>query len=469
MAAIVTGKVIAVVIGLVSIALITRALGPEGYGAYRTILTFVSFVSIGSDLGLQTVALRELGRPGRDHGRLMGAALLLRLLISVAVLTTGGLIGLWMPYDAEITRGILVAAPYYVCFQAAMMLQSVFQRHLRQGMQAISETVGGLVMLGLVWVALQAEAGVVPMVAAMLGGGIIQLAIAWPLARRLQPFKLVVDKAIWKELLVTGLPIAGSRVILTTILRGDVLLLSLLATDAAVGLYGVPSKMFEILITLAVLFNGMLMPMLVTSLAEKRMGEASVTAGHALTAMVIFGGGVIAVFGAFPAEMLFVVAGPDFAAAAHAMTIVAVAIAANAMAQVYRHILTAMDNQRHAFLVDCVGLVVALVAYFTLIPLYSYLGAAIGTALTEATLCVGLMIAVTRAGLRPPVLMALVKTVLVTALTTAAMIGSARLGLPWPLALVGGGILFLGLVVAGGIAPPAYLNAMLKRKKPSVA
>jgi hypothetical protein len=39
MAAIVAGKVIAVVIGLVSIALITRALGPDGYGAYRTILT----------------------------------------------------------------------------------------------------------------------------------------------------------------------------------------------------------------------------------------------------------------------------------------------------------------------------------------------------------------------------------------------------------------------------------------------
>jgi O-antigen/teichoic acid export membrane protein len=465
MAAIVAGKVIAVVIGLVSIALITRALGPDGYGAYRTILTFTSFVSIGSDLGLQLVVLRELGRPGRDHGRLMGAALLLRLLISSLVLGTGALLSLLMPYEHEIVRGIMVAAPYYVTFQAAMVLQTVFQRHLRQGLQAISETVGGLVMLGLVWLALQADAGVVPMVAAMLGGGIVQLIVAWPLARRLQPFRLAVDLEIWREMVKIGLPIAGSRVILSTILRGDILLLSLLATDMAVGLYGVPSKMFEILVTLAVLFNGMLMPMLVTSLAQKDLSSAEVTAGHALTAMLVFGGGVIAVFAAFPAEVLTVVAGAEFAPAAPALTLVGLAIASNAVAQVYRHILTAMDLQRQAFLMDCIGLAVALIAYFTLIPIYSYLGAAIGTALTETTLCLGLLVAVARSGLRPPLLVALVKTVLVTAASVAAMIGMARLGLFWPLAMVMGGFLFLALVVVTGIAPPAYLQAMFKRKK----
>jgi O-antigen/teichoic acid export membrane protein len=347
-----------------------------------------------------------------------------------------------------------VAAPYYVTFQAAMVLQTVFQRHLRQGLQAISETVGGLVMLGLVWLALQADAGVVPMVAAMLGGGIVQLIVAWPLARRLQPFRLAVDLEIWREMVKIGLPIAGSRVILSTILRGDILLLSLLATDMAVGLYGVPSKMFEILVTLAVLFNGMLMPMLVTSLAQKDLSSAEVTAGHALTAMLVFGGGVIAVFAAFPAEVLTVVAGAEFAPAA-----------SNAVAQVYRHILTAMDLQRQAFLMDCIGLAVALIAYFTLIPIYSYLGAAIGTALTETTLCLGLLVAVARSGLRPPLLVALVKTVLVTAASVAAMIGMARLGLFWPLAMVMGGFLFLALVVVTGIAPPAYLQAMFKRKK----
>jgi O-antigen/teichoic acid export membrane protein len=320
-------------------------------------------------------------------------------------------------------------------------------------------------MLGLVWLALQADAGVVPMVAAMLGGGIVQLIVAWPLARRLQPFRLAVDLEIWREMVKIGLPIAGSRVILSTILRGDILLLSLLATDMAVGLYGVPSKMFEILVTLAVLFNGMLMPMLVTSLAQKDLSSAEVTAGHALTAMLVFGGGVIAVFAAFPAEVLTVVAGAEFAPAAPALTLVGLAIASNAVAQVYRHILTAMDLQRQAFLMDCIGLAVALIAYFTLIPIYSYLGAAIGTALTETTLCLGLLVAVARSGLRPPLLVALVKTVLVTAASVAAMIGMARLGLFWPLAMVMGGFLFLALVVVTGIAPPAYLQAMFKRKK----
>lgn len=465
MAAIVVGKVIAVIVGLASVALITRALGPDGYGEYRTILTFISFVSIGSDLGLQLVVLRELGRPGRDHERLMSAAMLLRLIISIAVLCTGALFALLMPYNDEVVRGIMVAAPYYITFQSAMMLQTIFQRHLRQGLQAISETVGGVVMLGLVWLALRQDAGVVAMVGAMLGGGLVQLAVAWPLARRLQRFRLAVDLPIWKELMVTGLPLAGSRVILTIILRGDVLLLSLLATDVAVGLYGVPSKMFEILVTLAVLFNGMLMPMLVTSLALEDRTSANMTAGHAATAMLIFGGGVVAVFAAFPAQVLVIVAGADFAAAAHALSIVAFAIAANALAQVYRHMLTAMDRQRDALVVDVVGLTVAMVSYFTLIPLYSYLGAAIGTAITETTLCIGLLLAIWRLGLRPPILGALLKMTAVTILSTLAMIGMTRYGIPWLIAMILGGILFFALVVLTRTAPPAYLNAILRRKK----
>jgi O-antigen/teichoic acid export membrane protein len=303
------------------------------------------------------------------------------------------------------------------------------------------------------------------MVGAMLGGGLVQLVVAWPLARRLQRFRLKVDLPIWRELLTTGLPLAGSRVILTIILRGDVLLLSLLATDVAVGLYGVPSKMFEILATLAVLFNGMLMPMLVTSLAMEDRATANMTAGHALTAMMIFGGGVVAVFAAFPAEVLVVVAGTDFAVAAHALTLVAIAIAANAVAQVYRHMLTAMDRQRDALVVDMVGLAIALASYFTLIPIYSYLGAAIGTAITETSLCIGLLIAVRRLGFRPPVMMALLKVIAVSIATSAAMIAAAGQGLLWPIAMMGGGVLFLGLLVVTGTAPPAYLNALLKRKK----
>jgi O-antigen/teichoic acid export membrane protein len=265
---------------------------------------------------------------------------------------------------------------------------------------------------------------------------------------------------------VTGLPLAGSRVILTVILRGDVLLLSLLATDVAVGLYGVPSKMFEILSTLAVLFNGMLMPMLVTALERDDKITTDSTAGHAFTAMLVFGAGVIAVFAAFPAEVLTIVAGPAFAAAAHALTLIAVAIAANAVAQVARHMLTAMNRQRDALVVDSVGFAVALTSYFTLIPLYSYLGAAIGTAVTETTLCVGLLLAVRRLGFRPPLLASVIKLVGICIATTFVMLALARFGIAWPLAMVVGGILFFGLVVATGAAPPAYVNALLKRKKP---
>ena len=95
--AMVIGKMAAVVIGLATISLLTRYLGPEGYGHYRTVLTVLAVAAICSDLGLQMVVLREVSRPDQDAGHVLGSALALRMILTGLAVILGGLAALAMP------------------------------------------------------------------------------------------------------------------------------------------------------------------------------------------------------------------------------------------------------------------------------------------------------------------------------------------------------------------------------------
>ena len=70
---------------------------------------------------------------------------------------------------------------------------------------------------------------------------------------------------LWRQYLIAGLPLAGSQILGMAMLRGDSLLLSLFQPAAAVGLYGVPAKLFEITTSVPYMLAGLMMPALTAS------------------------------------------------------------------------------------------------------------------------------------------------------------------------------------------------------------
>ena len=65
----VAGKAVTLAIGLASIAIITRYLGPEDYGKYTLALTYMQLFAVLADVGLFTIVVREISRdPSRPSG-----------------------------------------------------------------------------------------------------------------------------------------------------------------------------------------------------------------------------------------------------------------------------------------------------------------------------------------------------------------------------------------------------------------
>ena len=65
------GKLIATVLGLFSLALITRYLGQVGFGQYTTIYTFLTFFAVIADLGLTLITVQMISGEKESENKIL--------------------------------------------------------------------------------------------------------------------------------------------------------------------------------------------------------------------------------------------------------------------------------------------------------------------------------------------------------------------------------------------------------------
>jgi len=463
MAAIVSGKAMTAVAGLLTIMVLTRHLGPTEFGYYRTVLTYCAFAAVLADCGLYMINLREMSRPGADPGRVAGNALALRFVSTGSILVVAAVVAWGTPYDLTVKWGVMIGAVIYTCLQASDFLVSIFQSVLKQGRNAVAEVVGAVATLAVVWVLATTRAGALPMLGATLLGAALALGISWRLAYRLVPFRPSFDRAIWRQFLIAGLPIAGAQILGMAMLRGDSLLLSFYQPARDVGLYGVPSKLFELATSIPYQFAGLMMPAL-TAGARAGRQEFGTALRNAVDVGAVYGVGVILVLAWFAPQILTLMAGAEFAAGAPALMIIAFAVALAGMTHILRFALVACERPRLVLIGDSIACACAFTAYFALIPRYSFVGAAIGTVVAEVAALVCMLIGLKRAGRPLPGVTNPAKALFSGVVAAAAMVLLSRVEFPWPLSLLVGGAVYLaGLALTRAIPRELILNVLRRR------
>jgi O-antigen/teichoic acid export membrane protein len=488
MAAVAAGKGATAIAGLLTIMVLTRELGPYEFGHYRTVLTYSAFASVLADLGIYLVGLREMSRPGADVARVIGNALMLRLVSTAGVLLAAACLALMLPYDTDVKQGIFLGAVIYTAIQGSEMLVAVFQLVTKQAGSALAEAGGALATLVAVWSLSKIDVGVLPMLVGTLFGSLVAITISWTWARKIVPIRLRFEPALWRQYFVAGLPIAGSHILSMAMLRGDTLLLSLFKPASDVGLYGVPTKMFELTTSLPYMFAGLMMPLLTAAAAKQVLsgagGGASDTSGsyarptstdfsrllgRSMDAMLMYGVGGILALSVFAPELLSFISGAEFAAGAPALIVLSFASLLTALSIVLRFSLIALDRPRSVLAADGMSCAIAVVAYLVLIPYLSFVGAAIGTALAEASVLFAMLWGVQHAGHPLPKMSSVGKTLAAGVTAAGAMWLVSRLQLHFIFALMIGGGIYLGLLALTGAVPREFVDSLLRRTRPSNA
>lgn len=417
----VLGRVISTAIGLVVIGMLTRHLSEAGFGRYYTIMVYLQLFGVFVDLGLYVMLVKKISEPDADETRIVGNMFTLRLITALVVFGLAPMIALFLPYPGEVRTGIAITSIAFLCITLTQALTGVFQKHLRMDRVAIADVVGKIALLGLTWWVVASGYGLIAVMGAVVGGSVLSTMVLFAFSRSIVRIRLMWDFALWKQIMKETWPIALSVVFNLIYFKADTVILSLMKTDADVGVYGASNRALEVIVTFPAIFAGLILPMLAaawTALDRERFSRILQKAFDAmiLLAVPLIGGTLI-----IAEPVMRLVTGEGFADSGSLLQILMIATGTIFVGNLMGNAVVAVNRQRAMMWLYLTVAVISLAGYLIVIPEYSYYGAAWMRVVSEILITIFASAIVIRAtGIRLHIAN-LLKAVLATALMVATL------------------------------------------------
>lgn len=366
-------------------AFVARYLGPERFGHYAYVLTFVAFFQAIANLGADSIVVRDIARAPETAPEVLGSALRLRVL--AGILAWAAAVALVTIIDPAAHETILMTAIIggVMVFQAADTVDLWFQSQTQSRRTVLAKLVAVLVTSGLKVVLVLVQAPLVWFAAAFLfdfAAAALALIVAYrgfPTARR-----WAFDRRVAEDILVQAWPFLVSGLSIAVYTRVDQIMLKALRGDYEVGIFAAAlplSQIWQMIpMTLVISFGPFI--------AQKKLaGEAEYEAALRIVFRLFIGLSLaVAVPTALAAPLLVpAIYGPRFEASVavlqiHVFTNVAIALA------VAQGLWVANERRGSLLLAQTLaGAVVAVVGNWLVIPQWGAVGAAAVAVLAQLT------------------------------------------------------------------------------------
>jgi O-antigen/teichoic acid export membrane protein len=375
------------VVGLVVVILVARHLREDAFGLFSFVFAYVETFATFTDLGISAILVREIARDRSAAGRLLGVALALKLVLSVgAILLAWALIAaLPYPWTTRLLVG-LASLALFTSFRLPSfrsLFDVVFQVDLAMRYP---------VWLGLLS-DLVAAAGVLLVIS--LGGGLGWLVAVHALAglpgslvlaRRfgqVTRVRWIVDLGLWRRMLAESLPLALAGIFVLIYSRIDVLMLSLMKGDAAVGYYAAAYRLTGAIGLIPSALMVSLYPLM--SRYHATDAEALHRLFHrALDALVLLGAPIAVLLTVLSGPLSGLIYGEAFLPSAPALAILGWVAALNFLSYLVMTTLNAVNRQDANARLAFAMILLNVAANLFLIPRLGFVGASVATLLTEA-------------------------------------------------------------------------------------
>ncbi len=454
------GKIISTLLGLVAVAIMTRSLGVEQFGWYVTAVGFLQFVGILSDFGFIITTTSLLSEPAFDKDKLFNTLFSWRFVSALIFQGFAPLIFLALPYPAPVKIGVTITSISFFALAIGQVFIGYYQAKLQNYQQAISEIVGRAALaLGVALAAISQAGFVAMMVAVTLASVISTTYLIIKHGRVTWSF----DRAISRAIFIRMWPTALSVICNAFYLQGDRVLLPLFVSQTTVGLYGAAYRVLDIIIQVAALVMGVMMPLATFAWSRGQLADFKKYFHLSLTlvATILFP----AVAGIFILDepIMSFVAGAEFASAGYMLRYLSLAIFGICFGLAFGYLALAINRQRQALLIYFSDALISTLAYIICIRWWGVKGAIGVTIFSELYAGIGLAIIVISYTKLRPNLLTLGKIALASLIMAGCTAPFARA--PLPISLSIGLLSYSALVVIFRVISPAALRELLVAKK----
>ena len=408
------GRIFTALSTLVITILIGGKLGPEVYGQYVRITSYITIWFVLLDFGINPIAVKAISKfkdlekqkkALKDNYKML---LGLRSVVTLLILIVATVILFVLPidnYTPTIRTAILIGYIQIIGQSIVSSSMPIFQVTLTYFWSTLSNLIGSIISLILSSIVIWKGGSILDIVLASMVGWVIIAITTYLFATKHTGFVLPeFDIKSWRKLLIKSFPIGLSLLFSVFFVKLNMQLLQILRLspdvisrygniDQQTGYYGIALRFFDIILTLPFFFSNSIYPILVVK-KEDSIKSLNEFMQRAMRVMFMLGfpmavGGVL-----LSRHIVFFVSGgflpgadpKDFLPAIPALQILVSGVGFFFSTGVMCWTPIVMDRQWLLAKMYGVIVVINIVLNFILLPRYGYIGAVITTVVCEFVL-----------------------------------------------------------------------------------
>lgn len=370
------GRIIGTLLAVVALSQLFRYLGPTAYGQFHIIVTIVQMAGIIADMGLYLIVLNDISRPDKNHHDIISQNFVIRCYLNLGYLVLMGFVALVAPYESAIRLGIFLMSFSNIFVWFSQLLHTIFQKKLKTHYVAFAEVFGRTALLLSTILMIYWQVSLLWLTLTVVIGNAANFFISWIFARGRVKLQWQIEWSYVKDVLHRTWPVAISIWFSLLYFKADTIILSFFKSNYEVGIYGMPYRILETLVTLPLVFMGLMMPLLSKAWGVKDHHLFREYLQKAFDGLSLIG--VPLLFGALPLAkpIVLLFAGEQFADSAPLLQILMIGVLIMYIGALFGHTLITVECQKQMIKYYIGIAVLMLICYFILIPPYSYWAAA---------------------------------------------------------------------------------------------
>jgi len=365
---------------------IARTLGDVAFGKYSFVVALTAIFAIFSDLGYNTLMVRDVARDPAQAGRYLKNIVGIRLVLSLIIFAVIVIIINVTGYHADMKNLIYVFAIYTLILSISDVFKMVFRASERMQYESAITIISNIVRVVLGVLVLLWGYGLMGIALVFLFYSLLDLLLSFLVCKtRFVRPGVALDPGFWKGTVTVALPMGLVTILSLVYARTDTIMLAIMDGVAVVGWYNAAYNLVLGFTPIPHLFMNAILPLMSRLYVSSK---DSLVRGYekAFTYLLISGLPIAMGMSLLADEIILFLYGEQFANSAIALEILAWDVLLIFICLPLGFMLVAINRQNRMAVIVGGCALLNIVLNLILIPGFSYIGAAIATLITETVL-----------------------------------------------------------------------------------
>lgn len=261
------GKAITTLTTLVATILIARTYGPENYGDFTLITTYVALFYLISDFGFNAIVLEKIQNQNtkKEYFKtLLGLRLFWSFFLVFLSISITSLLPQTHGFNNAVRIGIIIFSLSVITQSLTTTTNIIFQNKLRYDQASLALFIGSLLNLILVIIFTTHNSPLIFIIISFLLGSVLTSLASLFLSKKTDSEIDLLPSfnfSKFKEIFISSIPLGITLVFNLIYFRADTFILALTRSQEEVGNYGLAYRFFEAVLVLPTFFMNSLYPL----------------------------------------------------------------------------------------------------------------------------------------------------------------------------------------------------------------